>query len=103
MPSLGESLRAYRQQAKISGAELARRAGVSQPWISRIENGRFVPSASDVERIAKALDLTPEQTAELVKLAREPKPTLSARERRAVIQRIETLLGLVVEEVRRLR
>jgi transcriptional regulator with XRE-family HTH domain len=103
MPSLGESLRTYRQQAKISGAELARRAGSSQSWISRIENDRFKPSAPEVERIAKALDLTPEQTAELTKLAREPKPELSAQQRRAVIQRIDMLLGMVAEEVRRLR
>jgi transcriptional regulator with XRE-family HTH domain len=103
MPSLGESLRAYRQQAGVSGTELARRVGRSQPWVSRVERNRAVPSASEAEQLAAALGCTPEQTRELVKLAGEPKPKLSARERAAVVQRIETLLGLVVEEVRRLR
>jgi transcriptional regulator with XRE-family HTH domain len=103
MPSVGESLRAYRRQAGVTGSELARRVGRSQSWVSRMEHDRVAPSVPEVERLAKALDLTSEQTAELVKLAGEAKLTLSAHERDALIQRVETLLGLVVEEVRRLR
>jgi len=56
-----------------------------------------------VECLAKALDCTPVETAELAALARQPKPMLSAVERRALVQRIETLLSVIAEEVRRLR
>jgi hypothetical protein len=56
-----------------------------------------------VRRLAKALDCTSEQTARLEGLARQPRPMLSAAERRAAVQRIQTLLGVIAEEVRRLR
>jgi transcriptional regulator with XRE-family HTH domain len=87
----------------MSGEELARRVGRSQSWVSRVERARAVPTAPEVERLAAALDCTPEQTEELVKLAGEPKAMLSARDRVVVIQRIKTLLDMVAEEVRRLR
>jgi transcriptional regulator with XRE-family HTH domain len=40
----------------ISGAELARRMGVSQDYVWRRMSGRVEPSLSDLERMAAALD-----------------------------------------------
>ena len=42
----------------ISGSELARRAGVSQPRISELLNGGKSPNLTTVGRIADALDTT---------------------------------------------
>jgi transcriptional regulator with XRE-family HTH domain len=101
--SLGAQLRALRHRAGLTGHELARRIDRSQSWVSRIEGNRISLDAADVERITKALDATPEETATLVELARELIPVLSASDRRATVQRIQTLLDLVAEEARKLQ
>jgi len=51
----GKALRAARKQAGLTGIELARRVGVSNVTISRIENHHQFPSRSLAERIAEAL------------------------------------------------
>jgi transcriptional regulator with XRE-family HTH domain len=101
--SLGATIRALRHRAGLSGRALAERIGRSQAWVSRVECDRSTPTADDVERLAKVLDCTAEQTAELVRLAREPRPVLSAVERRALVRRIEALLDVIAQEVHRLR
>ncbi|MFB8124072.1 helix-turn-helix domain-containing protein [Streptomyces bacillaris] len=37
------------------GAALAQGAGVGQPTVSKVENGRMVPSSDVLERLARAL------------------------------------------------
>jgi transcriptional regulator with XRE-family HTH domain len=101
--TLGQLMRQHRLRVGISGAELSRRLGRSQPWVSRVERDVTRPVVDDVERLAKVLELDQEQTAELVQRARVPGPDLDAKNRRAVIQRIETLLDLVRDEVAKLR
>ncbi|WP_239694996.1 helix-turn-helix transcriptional regulator [Streptomyces sp. DvalAA-19] len=44
MKVLGARLRALRAEAGLSGAALAQGAGVGQPTVSKVENGRMVPS-----------------------------------------------------------
>lgn len=53
--ALAKKLRILRQSANVSGVELARRTGIGQPRISRIECGRGTPSVDEVQLIAKAL------------------------------------------------
>ncbi|WP_203991877.1 helix-turn-helix domain-containing protein [Sphaerisporangium rufum] len=62
---MGELVRRLRRGAGLTGKELARRAGVGQPTISRIETGGLLPTAETVERVAAALGLGPADRAEL--------------------------------------
>lgn len=48
-------LRATKQ---LTQTELAARAGLSNSYISRIENGKKQPSARTVGKLARALDLS---------------------------------------------
>jgi len=67
MPSLTESvrdvggfIREQRETAKVSLRELARTAGVSNPYLSQIERGLRKPSAEILAQIAKGLQISAE-------------------------------------------
>ncbi|ETK34228.1 Scr1 family TA system antitoxin-like transcriptional regulator [Microbispora sp. ATCC PTA-5024] len=62
---LGELLRRLRKNAGLTGKEMAQRAGVAQPTISRMETGRLLPTPETVERVAAALDLDQNARREL--------------------------------------
>ncbi|MFI7641591.1 helix-turn-helix domain-containing protein [Nonomuraea sp. NPDC049400] len=62
---MGELLRRLRRGAGLTGKELASRAGVAQPTISRIETGRLLPVPETVERLVIALDLDEAARGEL--------------------------------------
>ncbi len=47
-PSIGAALRELRRAAGLTGAAMARRAGWSQPKVSRIETGTVLPSERDL-------------------------------------------------------
>ncbi|WP_405963657.1 helix-turn-helix transcriptional regulator [Streptomyces sp. NBC_00723] len=57
MKALGVRLRGLRTEAGLTGAVLAQRAGVGQPTVSKVENGRMVPSVDVLGRLSVALDL----------------------------------------------
>jgi transcriptional regulator with XRE-family HTH domain len=57
---LGEFIREQRQTAKISLRELAKSAGVSNPYLSQIERGLRKPSAEILQQIAKGLRISAE-------------------------------------------
>jgi DNA-binding XRE family transcriptional regulator len=52
-------LAAWRRYRGLSQAELARRAGLSQAWISRIERGGGYGSRDTRRKLAAALDAPP--------------------------------------------
>jgi transcriptional regulator with XRE-family HTH domain len=58
--SLGEYIREQRRTAQISLRQLARQAGVSNPYLSQIERGLRKPSAEILQQIAKALRISAE-------------------------------------------
>lgn len=62
---LGELLRRLRKDAGLAGKELAQRAGVAQPTISRMETGRLLPTPETVERVTAALQLDHDARREL--------------------------------------
>ena len=62
----GAILRDYRLSQQLSGEELATRAELSQPKVSRLETGRVTPNPRDIKKIASALGVHPEQTRDLV-------------------------------------
>jgi DNA-binding XRE family transcriptional regulator len=55
-------LKHLRTECGISQRKLAEEAGMSKPFITWAENGRFIPSPSQLERIALALDYYDEPT-----------------------------------------
>ncbi|GAA0408261.1 helix-turn-helix transcriptional regulator [Microbispora corallina] len=62
---LGELLRRLRKDAGLTGKELAQRAGVAQPTISRMETGRLLPTPATVEWVSAALNLDEDRRREL--------------------------------------
>jgi transcriptional regulator with XRE-family HTH domain len=52
---VGSAVRSARKRAGISQAQLAEKAGTSQPSIARLERGRVSPTIISLEHIAKAL------------------------------------------------
>jgi len=57
---LGEYIREQRNLAQVSLRQLAKLAGVSNPYLSQIERGLRKPSAEILQQIAKALRISAE-------------------------------------------
>jgi transcriptional regulator with XRE-family HTH domain len=57
---IGAYIRAQRESAKVSLRQLARSAGVSNPYLSQIERGLRTPSAEILQQIAKGLRISAE-------------------------------------------
>jgi len=53
---IGRSVRERRLDLGLSQTELARRAGMTQPALSRLEAGGVIPTIPLLERISAALD-----------------------------------------------
>ena len=59
------SLREVRAERLLSISELAQSAGVARSTIFMIEAGRSTPRLSVVRRLAEALEIDPQEVAEL--------------------------------------
>jgi transcriptional regulator with XRE-family HTH domain len=57
---VGEFIRQQRENAQKSIRDLARSAGVSNPYLSQIERGIRRPSADILQQIARALEISAE-------------------------------------------
>jgi transcriptional regulator with XRE-family HTH domain len=66
---LSTSLRRLRSDAELSGMEAARRAGYSQPKISRFETARQVPTTEEVSTLCQVYGASPEVRDRLLELA----------------------------------
>jgi len=75
---LAEALRSLRKAAGLSGERLAARCSMSQSKISRIEQGKILPSVADVQRLLTALKVPDEVARELIDLARTANSTTSS-------------------------
>jgi transcriptional regulator with XRE-family HTH domain len=58
--SLGDYIREQRESAQVSLRQLAKAAGVSNPYLSQIERGVKKPSAEILQQIAKGLRISAE-------------------------------------------
>jgi len=58
--SLGDYIREQRESAQVSLRQLAKSAGVSNPYLSQIERGVKKPSAEILAQIAKGLRISAE-------------------------------------------
>jgi transcriptional regulator with XRE-family HTH domain len=61
LKGVGDFIREQRNAAQVSLRELAKTAGVSNPYLSQIERGLRKPSAEILQQIAKALRISAEQ------------------------------------------
>jgi len=59
--TIGEFIREQRELAQVSLRQLAKVAGVSNPYLSQIERGLRKPSADILQQIAKGLRISAEQ------------------------------------------
>ncbi len=60
LDQLGRSIRDQRERAQLSMRELAKRANISNPYLSQIERGLHEPSVRVLTSIAGALELSAE-------------------------------------------
>lgn len=60
VPDIGTFIRQRRELAQRSIRDLARLAGVSNPYLSQIERGLRRPSAEILQQIARALEISAE-------------------------------------------
>ncbi|REE99105.1 helix-turn-helix domain-containing protein [Thermomonospora umbrina] len=67
---LSDILRQLRKDARLTGETVARRAGMSQSKISKIETRKILPSIADVERILRAVNAPGDLVEEVTALAR---------------------------------
>jgi pantetheine-phosphate adenylyltransferase len=58
--SIGLSLKAERERRKLTQIELANLTGIRQSHISCIENDKYVPSFSTIEKLSDALQIDPQ-------------------------------------------
>jgi transcriptional regulator with XRE-family HTH domain len=91
---LGAKLRDLRRRAGLSGDQLAAQAGLSQSKVSRIETGRSLPAASELEVWGR---LTGASHEELQELAASVQDILSSTEQ-ATSWRILHRLGLTEKQ-----
>lgn len=82
---LSTMLRQLRIQAGLSGAEAARRAGLSQSKVSRAETGSFLPTEDDVKALCRVYRATPEARRQLLEMTRDLRE--SSTSARVVLQR----------------
>ncbi len=66
---LATALRDLRQSAGLTGVEAARRARMSQPKISKLENGHLLPSVKDVQALLALYRASPAEREALLELA----------------------------------
>ena len=58
--TVGDRLRHARQRRDLTQHDLAELADMSQGTVARIERGRLTPRQYTIQRLATALDLSPE-------------------------------------------
>ncbi|MGC4959731.1 helix-turn-helix domain-containing protein [Actinomadura citrea] len=82
---LSAQLRELREAARLSGAEAARRTGLSQSKVSRAETGKFLLKESELRALCELYGVPPDRIQELVAMRQElAQNSTSAR---AVLQR----------------
>lgn len=65
----GRRLAQLRLSRQITGRRLAGQLGIKQPALSKIENGKLIPSRELLERLSAALHLSRAERADLLRLA----------------------------------
>ncbi|WMT42794.1 helix-turn-helix transcriptional regulator [Paenibacillus sp. D2_2] len=56
--SLGENIKKFRKEKKLTQFQLAEKSSLSRSYIADVEKDRYSPSLDTLKTIAKALDIT---------------------------------------------
>ena len=101
MLDIGQQIKRLRERKRITGKDLARRIGLSQSQMSRLEQGQRRIDTEILARIAGALDVSPacffgDASAEI----EAPSPK---RERELTLHRLHVELGKLIRSERRQR
>lgn len=93
-----ERIRTLRRDKGLTQEALCERAGISLDSVNRIEGGSRVPTLDTLERIARALDVSP---SDLLRTTKPPRPALAASVARivALIEREPAEVQETLEEV----
>lgn len=67
---VARTLRVFRERSGMGGVEAARRTGISQSKLSKIETGLLRPRADDVRALCDIYGASPDERDELIDLAR---------------------------------
>jgi transcriptional regulator with XRE-family HTH domain len=102
---MGRVIRRERQERQMTLKEVADKAALSVVYVGEVERGQKYPSATVLEKLAEALDLTVadllELVAEEIRLERQPAtanpigfllPDQPGQTRRVVVKRIVNML-----------
>ncbi len=54
---IGNRLREFREERKLSQGDIAKRTGLLRCYVSRVENGHTVPAIETLEKFARALEV----------------------------------------------
>lgn len=97
--TLGQFIRQQRKLAELPMRQFATMVGISNPYLSQIENGLRAPSEQVLDNIARSLGLSPddlrvdedeaEQTG--VRAAIQADRSLTSAQRRALIESYEAM------------
>ncbi|WP_084955953.1 helix-turn-helix domain-containing protein [Thermoactinospora rubra] len=68
---LGQELRLLRERNNLTGTMVARRLGWSPSKVSRIESSKTMPSAADIEALARVFSADDDKLEELLSLLRD--------------------------------
>ena len=71
---IGYNIRKARVVARRSQEELAGAAGINRTYLSQLENGHSSPTLDVVEKLARALGMSPTELLADAPAAREPEP-----------------------------
>src|SRR6266851_8268904 len=82
---LATALRDLRHSAALTGVDAARRSGMSQPKISKLETGRLLPSVKDVQALLALYQAAPAEREELLELAGRLHATIASN--RTILRR----------------
>lgn len=61
MIGIGEQLRKIRERKRLTQEDIGERTGLSQAYVSKVENGDSIPSAETLEKWARALGVGVQQ------------------------------------------
>jgi transcriptional regulator with XRE-family HTH domain len=112
--TLGEIIRRQRELSELSMRQFAAMAGISNPYLSQIERGLRAPSQEVTEAIAGALQTSadslyeqagmgPEESPSAVVEAVSADPSLTARQRQALLTTYRAFVVANAKPARRRR
>lgn len=90
MPTVGENIRHYRQKRGLNVSQLAKKVGTAESAIRHYEKNERTMSEEQLEKIARALDVSP--------LALRDYRIDSARDLMGLMLQLEETFGIVPDE-----